>query len=235
MERFDWVRFVKEMIWVLLAGVAGVGVVVASNPSVLEDLGSGRVGMPVLLMLGYGAIRAAIGWGKTHWPADSWLRRLLVVLFCLGLSLGASGCAGFGGTGLWRPAVGDHSQANVLFEERLADGSVTKVQFRASGEAANSAAVEYRGEAAGDVTPWSLSVRGDGHVTSPQAQSVADGYAAALEAMPGTLEGLAAQLMSIAGVGPSGEDGDAAPGLRQMLMKVAIERFMARLRGPGEN
>ena len=75
--KFDRVRFAKEVVWGVLAGIAGVGAVVSSNPKVLEDIGNGSMTMPAILMLGYGAFRASVGWLKGHLPEDSALRKVL--------------------------------------------------------------------------------------------------------------------------------------------------------------
>lgn len=168
-----------------------------------------------------------------EWP---WARLVkptkLIVL--LSLSLALSGCAGFGGTGLWRPAVGDHSASTVIFDEETAAGDKTRIEFKATGEAASKSGVHYTGATGTDdniVTPWDLNVQGDASVTSPQALAVAQGYAALLEKTPETIGDLASQIMAVFAGGVPDATAPGGTSIKEMLVRFLLERAAALFPG----
>lgn len=143
-----------------------------------------------------------------------------VVLLCCGLAVGASGCMTPGGGGWIRPAAGDHSSATLVFDEESAAGDSLRIEYKVTGEATQTAGVQYRGEGS---EPWELSVLGDGLVTSPQAEAVAAGYASLLEQTPATIEALAGQIGAIMAL-PEPEGGGGG-NWKRTLVRWAMERF----------
>ena len=166
-----------------------------------------------------------------EWP---WARlvkptRLIVLL---SLSLALSGCAGFGGTGLWRPAVGDHSASTVIFDEETAQGDKTRIEFKATGEAASKSGVHYTGQTDSEVkTPWDLNVQGDASVTSPQALAVAQGYAVLLEKTPETIAELASQIMAVFAGGVPDATAPGGTSIKEMLVRLLLQRAAGLLPG----
>lgn len=215
--KFDSLKFFRRVAWVVVA--AGVGVATVAQDVDWQNVDLTWVALAPIV---WGAIRAGAGWyvKKTGSSAGFWKLLVIPIVFSFALS----GCAGFGGTGLWRPAVGDHSATKIEFTEKLADGSETEISFTASGEAAATAGINYTGEAAEGTTPWALSVAGDTSVTSPQASTVATGYATMLTKLPDTIAGLAEQI-AIAQQLPVG-DGAGGESIRAMIVRLLIERFL---------
>ncbi len=229
MEQFDALKFFKRVFWVVLAGGVGIATQIeavgGADGFQLSDVDWTTGGM---LMFVYGAIRAAVGWANANRPDWAVGKKVLTALLCSGLCLSLAAC------GTFRPALGDHSATQVLFDEHTAAGDRTRIEIKATGEAAQTAGVQYQGATGSpDETPWSLTVSGDQSVTSPQAQVIAAGIGSAIEQTPSTIEGLAGQLaslMSIPGLGggTAGNDSVQASILRP-LIQVVIDRFFNRV------
>lgn len=136
------------------------------------------------------------------------------------------GCAGLGGTGIFRPAIGDHSAVEVKFEEKTPDGGVLNITFTANGEAALQALVDYQGPVE---EGWRLRVDGNGDVASPQSVVIAEGYAHLLRETPATLQGLATQIASVAMIPglPEGNGDGGGLNIRELLIQTLIQRFAA--------
>lgn len=219
-------------LWTYLATLGVVGATDVVAIGIPDDSSALLAQWPVLLVSLAPAVWRVIENIRKNYRPDGrpmweWPWTRLVAVLCVAAFLG--GCAGFGGTGIFRPGIGDHSMTKIEFDEETAAGDKTKISFIANGEAAATAGVQYTGETGGDITkPWSLSVQGDSKVTSPQSLAIAQGYAVLLEKTPETISDLAKQIAVVAGIGETTEA--AATGVTSIKQKI-IELLIARFFG----
>lgn len=220
---FDALKWFKRIFWVMLACAVGVGtqIEVVGGPDgfQLTDIDWTPLGLGGFL---YGAARATVGWMNANRPPWAVAKKLLTLAMICGLGASLAAC------GTFRPALGDHSATHVLFDEHTAAGDKTRIEIKATGEAAQTAGVQYQGAtASSDETPWSLTVSGDQSVTSPQAQVIAQGIGAAIEQTPSTISGLAAQIAGLMAVpGLTGGPQESGGGLGGLIIRPIIERMI---------
>lgn len=227
MEKFDAVKYFKTIFWVVLACAIGVGTQIAavSGPDgfQLSDVDWTPLGMGAFL---WGAIRSTIGWANANRPEFAPLKKVLSIMLVAGLAFALAAC------GTLRPALGDHSATEVTFKERTQLGDDTEIKIRATGEAAQTAGVKYKGQTENaDQEPWSLEVAGNQQVTSPQARDITAGIGSAIQQTPGTLTELAGQLASFASIpGLGGGSGEGpAPSILRPFFETMLGSFFSRL------
>lgn len=231
METFDWLKFSKTIFWVVVAGSVGIATqieqVAGDDGLQLSDIDWTSAG---LLTFGWGVARSAVGWWNASRPPWAVGRKVLGFALVCGLAASMSAC------GTLRPALGDHSATVVSFNEKTAAGDHTRINIKATGEAAQTAGVNYTGQTMSEgETPWSLSVHGDQTVTSPQAQVLAQGIASAIEQTPATIGGLAHQIATLAtlpGITATSADGGMGASIIRPIIQHLIEQFLMRGAAP---
>ncbi len=220
---FDALKWFKRIFWVIVAGSLGIATqinqVAGDDGFQMTDIDWTSAG---ILMFVWGASRATVGWMNANRPPWAVGKKLLTLALICGLGASLAAC------GTFRPALGDHSATQVLFDEHTAAGDKTRIEIKATGEAAQTAGVKYQGQTTSpDETPWSLTVSGDQSVTSPQAQVIAQGIGSAIEQTPSTISGLAAQIAGLMAVpGLTGGPQESGGGLGGLIVRPIIERMI---------